>query len=124
MTIEEKIKDLILQKYGSLLEFTKVVDMSYSTVKSILNRGIGNANVTNIIRICRELNISVDALTEGNIVPIPKSTNSVENVIAEMKSKLKEMDSLTLGGKPIDNTELQSILDQIDLVVALAEKKK
>lgn len=123
MTVEEKLKNLILKRYSSVREFTQIIGMPYATMDSILRRGIGNANVTNIIRICKELGISVDALSEGCIVPIPKESTDVEGIVNEMKVKLREANALTLGGKPIDNLEVNSIIDQIDLVVALAEKK-
>ena len=123
MTTEDKLKQLILSRFNSIREFTQIIEMSYSTMDSILKRGIGNANVTNIIRICKALGISADALCEGEIVPIQKNMTDLKEIIDDMKARLLETDTLTLGGKPIDNTVLQSIIDQIDLVVALAEKK-
>ena len=37
---EDLLKDLILEKYKSIREFTQEIDMPYSTVDTILKRGI------------------------------------------------------------------------------------
>lgn len=68
MSIEQELKELILSKYGSVREFSKVLDMPYSTIDSIFKRGVENASVANIIRICEKLSISADGLAEGKIV--------------------------------------------------------
>ena len=54
MNTEEKLKDLILSRYNSIREFTISIDMPYTTMDSIFRRGIGNSNVTNIIKICKK----------------------------------------------------------------------
>lgn len=66
-TIEEQLKEMILSKYKSVREFSLLIDMPYSTLDSIFKRGIGNASVSNIIRICKALNISADGLSQGKI---------------------------------------------------------
>ncbi len=76
MSIEQKLKDLILSNYSSVREFSRMIDMPYSTLDSIFKRGIENASVSNIIRICTELSISVDELAHGNIT-IRSATNAI-----------------------------------------------
>lgn len=68
MTIEDRLKELILSKYKSIREFTTDIDIPYSTLDTILKRGIRKANVDNIIKICESLNISADSLANGEIV--------------------------------------------------------
>lgn len=67
MTIEEKLKQHILSRYKSVREFTIMHDIPYTTVDSIFKRGIGNSSVNNVIKICKALHISADALVEGSI---------------------------------------------------------
>lgn len=67
MSIEIELKQLILERYNSIREFSIRINMPYSTLDSIFRRGIANASVSNIIRICDALMISVDALTDGRI---------------------------------------------------------
>ena len=71
MTAEERLKEFILTKYKSVREFTMETGIPYSTMATILKRGIPNSGVTNIIRICKALDISADELAKGNIVPLP-----------------------------------------------------
>lgn len=67
MNIEEELKALVLSSYKSLREFCIVLDMPYSTLSSIFSRGVENATIGNIIKICNALGISVDELAAGRI---------------------------------------------------------
>lgn len=64
--LEEQIKDLIIEKYGSVRQFAIKIDVPYTTIDTILRRGIDNSNVTNVIKICKALNISVDKSIDNN----------------------------------------------------------
>lgn len=72
MTAEEKIKELILMQYKSLRDFinNSGIDMPYTTLDGILKRGVSNASISNVLKLCKALNISADELSKGNIVPI------------------------------------------------------
>ena len=37
--LESNLKTLIIQEYGSLKKFTEIIDMPWTTLNSILNRG-------------------------------------------------------------------------------------
>jgi predicted transcriptional regulator len=67
LPIEEQLKDFILSKYRSILEFTKLACLPYSTVDNIFKRGMQNSNVFTLITICRTLGISIDDLVQGEI---------------------------------------------------------
>lgn len=62
--MEEEIKNMIVERYGSMRSFSDAIGLPNSTVVSILERGIGNSNITNVIKMCRALNISVDKLVD------------------------------------------------------------
>lgn len=64
--LEEKIKELIIEKYGSVRQFALKIDVPYTTIDSILKRGIDNSNVSNVIKMCKALGISVDKSIEAN----------------------------------------------------------
>jgi len=68
VSIESELKKLILNEYKSLREFAIIIDMPYSTLDSVLKRGVNKANVSNIIKICKQLGISAEALGEEKIV--------------------------------------------------------
>lgn len=63
--LEENLKELIIQKYGSIRQFSFNINIPYTTVDSILKRGIDNSNVGNVIKMCKALNISIDNLLDN-----------------------------------------------------------
>lgn len=67
MTIEEQLKNIIRDKYTSIRQFTIAIDEPYSTIDSILKRGIMTASVSTMLKICDHLNIELDALQQGYI---------------------------------------------------------
>lgn len=132
MIIEEKLKDLILIKYRSLREFSLSHDIPYTTLKSMLTRGIGNSSVTNVIKVCKALGISADALADGNIVYVTQRSTEfinstvnveVEDLLGDIKSYLITRDCLTINGKPITNIGINSLIDALDIGVEMAKKK-
>jgi len=70
MSIEDRLKELIIEKYGNMVNFCKQINMANSTLATIMKSGVHKANVSNIIKICKALGISADELANGNIVPI------------------------------------------------------
>lgn len=73
MTREEYIKTLIVDKGYSVKSFSQAVNIPYSTLRSILEAGVGGASVDNVIKICKGLGISVDSLNKCGA-----SVNSLE----------------------------------------------
>ena len=64
--LEEKLKKLIIEKYGSIRQFALKIDIPYTTIDSILKRGIDNSNVSNVLKMFKALNISADKSIENN----------------------------------------------------------
>ena len=93
--IENKIKNLIISRYGSLSSFCEKISLPYSTVDSILKRGFGKANVLNVIKICDELGISIDNLKTGIIKPIESEQTTREDVMFQFKSLLEKDNNLS-----------------------------
>lgn len=128
MSIEEKLKDYILERFVSIREFTHVVNMSYSTVDSILRRGIGNSSVSNVIKICKALGISVDELADGNIVPVNSYKKpeprifEVNDILADVKDQLIHCDGLTIDGKPADKASINTIVQAMSIGEEMAKK--
>jgi hypothetical protein len=129
MTTEEKLKDLILSRYKSIREFVLKIDMPYTTIDSIFRRGIGNSSVANIIKICKALSISADALAEGKIVStnqryfeIKEDPIDINDILADAKARLICFDDLTLEGRPVDDDTVAAITQGIDVSLELAKR--
>lgn len=65
--IEEQLRELILDKYGSLKSFCDKINMPPTTLYTILKRGVLNSNIDNIKIICKELKIKIDSLATDKI---------------------------------------------------------
>ncbi|HFD1815547.1 LexA family transcriptional regulator [Enterococcus hirae] len=63
MNREEFIKQLIISKYGTIKNFSEFINVPYTTIRSILERGIGKAGIDNVIKICKGLEISPEQLS-------------------------------------------------------------
>ena len=57
MNREQKLRNLILDRYTSLRQFAIEADIPYSTLMTLLSRDIGGASFDVIIKICRKLEI-------------------------------------------------------------------
>ena len=127
MTIENKLKNLILDKYGSVREFTFAIDIPYSTLNSIFIRGINTATLSNVLKICKALNISADALANGEIEYIngslPPDTHDISEIIANTRHQLMTDSALMFNGKPADEESIQSILDAMEVGIEIAKRK-
>lgn len=78
--VEEELKRLILERYKSLREFSFIIDMPYSTLDSVLRRGVSNSSVSNAITICNELQVDTESLVNGKVVP--KVDMGIETIAA------------------------------------------
>ena len=131
MNTEDKLKDLILKRYYSVRDFTITHDIPYTTMHSIFKRGIGNSSVTNVIKICKALGISADALADGDIVPVNKYVQAplkdnldVNEIISETMNRLTHSGQLTLDGEPIDKKNVEGIIDAMEVSVEIAKRKQ
>lgn len=101
-SVESRLKELILSRYKSVHAFTQIIGIPHSTFDSILKRGILNANVGNILKITRELNIDVEALADGQL--IDHARNKIKTVVAN------------LDGDDFTETEFNDIAKYLEFV--------
>lgn len=111
--LEEELKSLIKKKYGSVRQFALKIDIPYTTVDTILKRGIDNSNVGNVLKMCKALNISIDNLVDNKEIIqsfdidnakiddlINKNTISYE----ELEKRLKQFE---------ENEGIQVLIDNV-----------
>ncbi|MDQ0269018.1 helix-turn-helix domain-containing protein [Cytobacillus purgationiresistens] len=58
----EIVKKLIIESGLNQKAFAQKVELPYTTLRSILQRGIGNASVDNVTKLCKGLGITTDDL--------------------------------------------------------------
>lgn len=131
MTIEEKLKDLILTRYHSVREFTIQHDIAYTTMDSVFRRGVNNSSVSTIIKICKALGISADALADGEIAPVKKQKVSgnpindrfeIKEIIEDTKDLLTHR-KVTIDGEPLSKKGVESIINAMEIGAQMAKKK-
>lgn len=57
MSREQRLRNLILDRYISLRSFAKEADIPYSSLMTLLSRGIGGASFDTVLRICNVLGV-------------------------------------------------------------------
>lgn len=57
MNREQRIRNAILDQYPSLRRFAIEADIPYSTLMTLLSRGVEGASFDLVILICRKLNL-------------------------------------------------------------------
>lgn len=128
MSIEEKVKALILSRYGNLKSFSAASGIRYSTVYAMFTRGFGNSGIQNVIRMCKTLEISVDDLAEGRIVsvspevPAEPDLREIPVKIMYARQNLHDCDKYSIYGKPLTIREAEIVLDALDFAVRLIKK--
>lgn len=60
----EKLKKLIENTGLNLKAFSEKAGIPYTTLRSMLERGISNASVNNVIKVCKTLGIKVEDLDD------------------------------------------------------------
>ncbi len=62
MTREQRLRNAILDRYASLRQFAIAADIPYSTLMTILTRGVGGASFDAVIAICKVLDLDPKTL--------------------------------------------------------------
>lgn len=79
MSIEDEIKKMIESKYGNVKNFSIQNDLPYTTVRSILERGVLNAKVENVIKMADGLGMKAEDLFDG------ESKNSITTIYNQLE---------------------------------------
>ena len=116
MTIEEKLKSYIKSKYGSIRAFTLATGVPYGNIDSLLRRGIEGVTWNTVLVICHALNIDVDALAEGEIVPKFKG-NAID--LLEVISNYKEHPCYQIDGIPLSDCEQKQLITALEIAVGI-----
>lgn len=116
MQAEERIKELIIAKYGNVRAFATESGISYTTVRSILERGIMNAKAENVFKICHLLGISPDTLAEWGVTDNPAITKD-DTIAGYTSGDLRKMaeNAKTFDGKPLTEEDIDAIQNIIEI---------
>ncbi len=99
MSIEDELKEAMVQHSGSYKNFCETVNISKSTIDSLLKREIKNGSVRILKPICDTLSISVDGLLNDEILYIENFENNIRSLTKEDKKFFKNLETLNTTGK-------------------------
>ena len=80
MTRENKVLELIKEKYKSVREFSNKSGIPNSTIVSMLKNGLGGTSVDTVLLVCKYLNIDINELNDTKNKP-QEFTADVEELI-------------------------------------------
>ncbi len=123
--LEDELKKMILEQYGNMAKFSEACGVKYTSLMGIFSRGIKNANVQNVIRICRCLGITADGVARGVIEYSPRTTglgslrkeqNRLFNLMLENK--------IEIDGVILSDEELRLVDDMITAAADMIRKRR
>lgn len=125
MSLENELRDLIVAKFGTVANFVRLYEIPYSTFKSIMTRGIMNANVDNVLKICSALEISADELGNGKIVSIDNlKAKKIDVEDFALNFGLKSPDSFLLDDEELTSDELKLLSDSLEVTIGIIRKRR
>lgn len=128
MTVEKGIKKLIENKFGNIKYFSEEIELPYTTVRSILERGVLNSKVENVIKIAEGLDMDPKEflkLDRENIKVFDEDQTVIDNlndvlkklelerkkkVYQIAKNELSEQNSNIIDLREYKDVEIQSKL--------------
>lgn len=128
MNKTEKLKHIILSKYNSVREFSKIVEIPSTTLTSALDKGIGGMAVDRIIKICDILNIDIKTFEPLENISQNNDLSKEETTLLENFNKLNDLGKSEANKRVAELTEINRYLnntcDEISATkVKLAEEK-
>lgn len=128
MTIEDRVKALILEKYETMKDFSKRTGIPQSTLVGILSRGLKNSNAGSVLTIARALGISADELAADRITPVGSETvrkpvTDVRDLLAFVKVQCTVYNALTIDGEPLTQEDIEIVTASLDIVTGILSKR-
>lgn len=111
--------------FSSIKSFAEKCGIPYTTMHSMLKRGIGNASVDNVILVCKNLGITVEELENMNCnsfndeKPVPiiiaASSGGLTNEDERTKEILKDKQRLceTIFAANLDKRDIKTLMAMV-----------
>ncbi|MCD8916314.1 XRE family transcriptional regulator [Staphylococcus simulans] len=108
MEKEKHLKSLMELKSGTVKSFSNDIGLAYTTVRSILERGILNAKVENVIKICNGLNIKPEDLMNINDTVMSRTVTTLIKLLPPRQRNVLDFANHQLD---LQNNTKDSIVD-------------
>lgn len=84
---EQELKKMMEYKSGSVRAFATEVEIPYTTIRSILERGVLNAKTENVFKICSALNIRPESFS----VLLPTPSYAPDSLLSDLTDKVVQL---------------------------------
>lgn len=115
MIKEKAIKEKIERQYGNVRAFAQEIDVPYTTVRALLEKGFLNTRVQNVLAIAKGLNMSIEEFQNEMQV----KTTLIDEVINVMRELSEDRQTSVLDYAKIQLKEQQNTIS--DNVVDIQE---
>lgn len=78
----ERLKNIIIERYGSIREFSKKVNIPSTTLTSALDRGIGGMSVERVVAICEILDLDIRTFKPLQEKPLTSITDKEKELLS------------------------------------------
>jgi hypothetical protein len=121
MNKTQKLKNLIIDKYGSIREFSKIVGIPSTTLTSSLDKGIGGMAVDRVIKVCELLNIDIKTFEPLKVEETNTNLTNNETKLLESYNKLNDLGKNEATKRVSELTEITKYINN-DEISATTEK--
>lgn len=133
----EILEQLISDTQKSKKAFAESIGIPPTTLRSMLDRGIGNASIDNVIKVCKGLGITTDELERmANGEQLEKDNNEVELTAKDKRDIQKELQKMIEGlnsgsnyaafdgnsPEEVDPNDLELLKSSLETSLILAKK--
>ncbi len=105
---ETRLKEIIIERYGSVKKFCETIGMPWTTLDSILKRGIANSNITNVMKITKELKVDTESLASG-IILASAGTNINDASVRKSPKIIQYYEQLNDIGKNVATERVEEL---------------
>jgi predicted transcriptional regulator len=123
MTKEDKLKEYIKERHGTVKAFCQKYGFPYSTVSNIFARGVDKVNVMTVLKVCDALGLSASELAKGNIVP-KETLNSDLLELSRNYIHIIETEPITLEGIKLSENERKLFKRTVRFAIDLIEQNR
>lgn len=129
MTKEEQLKAIILSKHKSVSAFAEAVEIPYTTVISILKRGIDTAGIRVAIKIFDALNLDIESVRDTALREKKKDPPTSQTARQKDLVTKEEVEAVLVGlgitnpGEHITDADLDFLSSVVVLIQAWFNNK-
>lgn len=126
MTIEERLRGLIVSRYPTVKDFAAEAGIKYTTLLAVLQRGIENSGASSLIKICDALGITLDGLAAGRIEYRDKKKNNETTFRAHQNALFLALldGGVDLDGMKITQEEALLVDDCLTAAVEILRRRR